>query len=174
MDPLHWKFTDFSGTNINIGIGANQIGQLKFFAYNSNAIYTTNRTKVALVENGSTQSIVLYNGDYHGKLKAGFSRPSLTLNDNQTLILKSNFLGRNLRWINSEGKIVMNFVQGTLTSRGQGTIHANDELSQVQREVLISCGLFAQKKLVANFALLGLWTVPFLLAIKYTIGLIAK
>ena len=91
-----------------------------------------------------------------------FGRIYLNHNREKTFQLSFNFFGRNLKWLNQDGKPVVAYQMATLKSMRKGFVQIDASLSKDEKNVLLSAGLIANRlntsRLIVSAGIIG-WFV---------------
>jgi hypothetical protein len=147
METITWKNSDLSGRNFDFEAGNNIIGKLtRLSELSCNATYVTDKDKIQFQRVGFLDNKILIkkNGVYIGEIgNRLIGQTSLKLKSGQVFRLASNLVGRNLKWVDSNGLPIVEYSFATLKTMRKGSIKTSDSISIDVKEVLLSSGLIA-------------------------------
>ena len=147
MEDITWKNTDRTGRRFDFEIGSQLLGRLTLFSeLSSNAMFITNHDSIRFKRIGLWENKVLVqkNDVVVGEIcNRVIGQTFLTVQNGSTFSLSSNFLGRNLKWLDSRGVPVVEYSMATLRSLRKGLIRTSDSLSREEKEILLGAGLIA-------------------------------
>ncbi len=149
MSTITWKNADLSGQTYYFEIENEKIGTLILQSeLSSHAHFITSHGSLRFKRVGFLENKVILtkNEEVIGEIgNRLFGQTFLKLKKGNTFRLSSNLLGRNLKWIDTEGHTVMQYSFATLNSRGKGSISTDPSLTLSEKEILMSSGLVAGK-----------------------------
>ncbi len=155
---ITWRNMDMSGRRFNFETCNQVLGKLTLFGpFQSSAHYFTSHggirfnkkggpwpNRMELEKNGQTIGTIIF------RL---YKSPMLVLKNGKKFFLKSNLMGRNLKWVNSRKNPVVCYTDPTLKSMGRGLITTDEKLTQEESEILISTGLVARNYFVHKLSM---------------------
>jgi hypothetical protein len=143
---LDWIMKDWSAKTFLIGFNRQTIGELKFNDFwTFNAKYETSASVINFIETGLVKNYIeIKNQDnVIGQIDYQiFGTKKLELSDGQTFYLSTNFWGRNLKWLNDKGDILLELKQPTFKDLGRGEFLINEDIDKGVKDLLISSGLY--------------------------------
>ncbi len=155
---ITWRNIDTSGRRFNFETANLVLGELTFFGpFLSNAHYYTSQGGIRFNKKGDTwpnRMLLEKDGETIGKIIFRlYKSPKLVLKNGKQFFLSSNLLGKNLKWINSEGEAVVSYTDPTLQSMGRGLITTSENLTREEADLLISTGLVARNYFVHKLSI---------------------
>jgi hypothetical protein len=147
METITWKNSDLSGRNFDFEAGNTIVGKLtRLSELSSNATYVTDKDEIQFQRVGFLDNKILIkkNGVYIGEIgNRLIGQTSLKLKSGQVFRLASNLVGRNLKWVDSNGLPIVEYSFATLKTMRKGSVKTSDSISIDAKEVLLSSGLIA-------------------------------
>jgi hypothetical protein len=147
MTTITWKNSDTKGKRIVFEIGNQVLGTLTLLNELSlNAKFNAANEKFQFKQPSFLDNKInlMKNNLFIGQIKIKlFSKSCLNLKSGKTYFLSSNGIGRNLKWIDSDGVSIVEYSMATLKSKGKGSIKIKNLLTKEDQELLISAGLIA-------------------------------
>ena len=147
METITWKNSDLSGVRFDFENNNQTFGILTLNSeMSSNANFTTDNDRLQFKRVGFWDNKILIRkndkliGEIGNRL---IGRTFLKFKTGRTFKLSSNIMGRNLKWLSSEGQPIVEYTMATLNSTRKGFIKVNDNLPHDEKEVLLSAGLIA-------------------------------
>lgn len=155
---ITWRNTDTSGRRFNFETSNLLLGELTLFGpFLSNAHYYTSQGGIRFNKNGGgwpNRMVLEKNGQTIGTIIFRlYKSPTLVLKNGKKFFLKSNLIGRNLKWVNSRKEQVVAYTDPTLKSMGRGLITTDENLTQEESEILISTGLVARSYFIHKLSM---------------------
>jgi len=153
-----WTLKDLTARNFLIAFNKEPVGQLSFNdMWTFNASYETGSSAIRFVETGFFRQRVSVKSQQReiGKLDLNvFGTTTLQLEGGKIFTLTTNFFGRNMKWKNDQGDIVVELNQPTLRDLGRGTILTDAKLDKEVTDLLSASGLYISNltsKRIARF-----------------------
>ena len=147
METVTWKNLDLSGVRFDFENNDQTFGTLTLLnELSSNANFTTDNDRLQFQRVGSWDNKVQIkrNNKLIGEIKNRLlGQTYLELKTGRTCKLSSNIIGRNLKWLDANGKPIVEYKMATLTSMRKGFIKIDDSLTKEEKEILSSAGLVA-------------------------------
>lgn len=150
MNTIQWKNLDFWKTRrFAFWLNNKVVGELNFTSFwNHSAIYSYQNTSLKFSETGLwKQKIAVQQNNTVIALieKEFFGDYILQMRSGHRFKLVSNIFGKNVRWINQKGEVVMKYYQApTISSMGKGSIHFDTSLNDLAQNILTSSGIFTR------------------------------
>lgn len=164
MKTLNWRYTDWWSNTVAFSFGRETIGQLSFSSYwNFKAVYSDKENKFVFSQKSfwDTKVLIRKNERVIGEIDGGFFvKPTLKLLTGEKFEFVSNFWGKNNKWKNHRGEVVIRYTQATMSSMGKGTINLSDSLTTDLENLLVSSGLFIRHLIVKTVVLTVAIFVP--------------
>ena len=148
MDKLifDWTLKDMTARTFLIGFNKESVGQLSFNdMWTFNASYETGSSAIRFVETGFFRqrlSVKRQQKEIGTIDLKFFGTTTFTLEDRRVFTLTTNIFGRNMKWKNAQGDIVVELNQPTLRDLGRGTILTDARLDKEATDLLSASGLY--------------------------------
>ena len=148
MDKLtfDWRLKDMTARTFLIGFNKEPVGQLSFNdMWTFNASYETGSSAIRFVETGFFRqrlSVKRQQKEIGTIDLKFFGTTTFTLEDRRVFTLTTNIFGRNMKWKNAQGDIVVELNQPTLRDLGRGTILTDARLDKEATDLLSASGLY--------------------------------
>jgi hypothetical protein len=167
METITWKNSDLTGRLFEFAIGNNIMGTLtraSQLSPNATFVTETDRIQFQRVEFLENRIVIKKNGVFIGEIGYRlFGRTLLKLKSGQIFKLTSNLMGRNLKWVDSNGVPVVEYSFATLKTMRKGSIQTSDSINRDEEGILVSSGLIAGWSNVQRLSTLFLFGCLFLL-----------
>lgn len=168
MKSIQWRHTDWSARRFVFQAGQELIGQLVFANnWNFDATYSSSDSRLTFTEKGFWDRKVHITRDgVEVALLTNtlFGKALLQLHSGEVYQLKSNFLGRNIQWLNSQDEVVIQYKQATLSTMGKGTVQFHQTLSNATEQLLLSSGLYMPRLVVKRMMTVMVCCIPIMAA----------
>lgn len=166
METLIWENSDLSGRRFEFAKDNLSAGSFIILSeISSTARFNSGGDQITYYKNNFWEDTVFIkkNNQLIGTItRQLFGRIYLNLNRERIFQLSTNFFGRNLKWLNQDGKPVVAYQMATLKSMRKGFVYMDDSLSKDEKEVLLSAGLIASRlktvRLIVSSVIIG-WVV---------------
>lgn len=166
METITWKNSDLSGLRFDFENNTESLGTLTMLSeLSSNASFTTDNDHLQFKRVGYWDNKVLLkkNGHQIGEIKNRLlGQTYIELKNGKKFRLSSNLVGRNLKWMDINGRPIVEYKMATLNSMRKGFIKVGDSLTKDEKEILLSAGLIAGRFNTYRLTF-GLMVIGFLL-----------
>lgn len=170
METVTWKNSDLSGVRFDFENNDQTFGTLTLLSeLSSNANFTTDNDRLQFQRVGFRDNKVQIkrNNELIGEIKNRiFGRTYLQLKTGRTFKLSSNLVGRNLKWLDTNGQPIVEYKMATMSSMRKGSIIISDSLTKEEKEILPSAGIVAGRFNMYRLTF-GIMTIMFLI---YLVG----
>ncbi|UXE67199.1 MAG: hypothetical protein KA713_09260 [Chryseotalea sp. WA131a] len=147
METITWKNSDLKGNTFDFEIGNQLLGTLTLLSpLSSNASFDSEKEQIRFSRVGfwDNKVILKRNNEFVGEIGNRLvGQTFLKLKSGKTYKLSSNLIGRNLKWIDSQGVPVVEYSFATLKSMRKGFIVTSNAIDADEKDILISSGLIA-------------------------------
>ena len=147
METITWKNSDLKGSTFDFEIGNQLVGRLTLLSpLSSNASFDSEKEQIRFKRVGFLDNKVILkkNNEFVGEIGNRLvGQTFLKLKSGKAYKLSSNLIGRNLKWIDSNGIAIVEYSFATLKSMRRGFLTTSDSIDTAERDILISSGLIA-------------------------------
>ena len=147
METITWKNSDLKGNKFDFEIGNQSLGTLTLLSpLSSNASFDNKQEQIIFKRVGfwDNKVILKRNNEFVGEIGNGLvGQTFLKLKSGKIYKLSSNLIGRNLKWIDSNGIAVVEYSFATLKTMRKGFITTSDSIDTAEKAILVSSGLIA-------------------------------
>jgi hypothetical protein len=147
METVTWKNSDLSGVRFDFESNDQAFGTLTLLSeLSSNANFTTDNDRLQFKRVGFRDNRVQIkrNNELIAEIKNRLlGQTYLQLKNGRTFRLSSNLVGRNLKWLDTNGQPIVEYKMATMNSMRKGSILINNSLTKEEKKILPSAGLVA-------------------------------